>query len=56
MIRFSEEQISALHYLLNSLTITGIENAKKIVMINNILEQGDTRDDFSKKQGASDTE
>lgn len=55
-MRYSEEQINALHYLINTLTITGIENARKIVMMNNILEQGDTRDDFSKEQGASDTE
>ena len=49
MVKYSEEQIRAARILLESIETHGIENAKRIVMISNILEKGEKTDDCSKE-------
>lgn len=45
MTAYTDEQIKTAHILLNQLEIKGLENAKRIVMLQQILEQGRAIDD-----------
>ncbi|WP_312432799.1 hypothetical protein [Lacrimispora sp.] len=40
VITYTEEQVLQIQYLLNAVTVTGIQNAKQIAAIAQILEMG----------------
>ena len=46
---YREEQINAILTLLNNMEVKGIENAKRIVMIQQILQQGEPSNDNCKE-------
>lgn len=43
--KFTDEQIKAMTILLDNIDIHGIENAKRIVMIKSIIDQGEKETD-----------
>lgn len=40
VITFAEEQVLQMKYMLNAITITGIQNAKQVTAIAQVLESG----------------
>ena len=40
MRKYKEEQIQNINNLLNNLTVKGVENAKRVAIISQILEEG----------------
>ncbi|MDR7814641.1 hypothetical protein [Lacrimispora sp.] len=40
VITFTEEQVMQIQYMLNAVTITGIQNAKQVAAIAQMLEHG----------------
>lgn len=40
VITFTEEQVMQMQYMLNAVTITGIQNAKQVAAIAQVLESG----------------
>ena len=40
VITFTEEQVMQMQYMLNAVTVTGIQNAKQIAAIAQMLEMG----------------
>ena len=64
MLKYKEEQIQNIRNLLDNLAVKGVENAKRVAIISQILEEGIVEssikevacNDNSKKQRTADTE
>jgi len=57
VITFTEEQVMQIQYMLNAVTVTGIQNARQVAAIAQMLElgtQGEIKEpEADKKEGAS---
>lgn len=57
VITFTEEQVIQIQYMLNAVTVTGIQNAKQVAAIAQMLELGTPGEikepEADKKEGAS---
>lgn len=40
VITFTEDQVLQIKYMLNAVTVTGIQNAKQVAAISQVLESG----------------
>lgn len=52
VVTFTEEQVMQMEYMLNAVTITGIQNAKQVVAIAQVLESG-TPGEIKQKEGGT---
>ena len=57
VITFTEEQVMQIQYMLNAVTVTGIQNAKHVAAIAQMLEMGTPGEikeqEADKKEGVS---
>lgn len=57
VITFTKEQVMQIQYMLNAITITGIQNANQVAAIAQVLDSGIPREikepEIIKKEGAS---